>query len=123
MSVKIAFDSIVKLDEIFDVSTIQTYSGGGGDNTSIFCPFSESDYAEDTPWPFETIVFRRPSSTGLYHAPYAAKKEALAGHADVVRRLAAGEEVVGGVKGPFGIPSITPEEWEQRQSAKRTEIT
>ena len=94
------------------MSTIRTYSGGGGDNRPALCPFWESDYAAEEPWPFETMVFHEGSCKGLYHEAYASESEALAGHARIVANLSNGREFPGEtVSGPSGNPTLTAERW------------
>lgn len=62
------------------------------------------------------------SSKGLYHAPYATKDEAIAGHALMVETIKRGLEFGGGVtEDAFGTPTITPEEWAKR-AAKIGEV-
>jgi hypothetical protein len=104
--------------ERFRISTIRTFAGGGGDNHGIG-PFKESDYANETPWPFETVVFKEGSSRGLYHAAYSTKEQAESGHQQMIETIKKGLEFGGGVKGFWGIPSLTPEEWRLR-CAKNT---
>jgi hypothetical protein len=91
----------------FDVSTVSIDAMG----MSKLSPFTMADYADETPWPFETMIFKCGSSTGIYHKPHATKEEAIADHEKVVQRLKDGEQVSGGVRGVWGTPSTTPEEW------------
>ena len=68
------------------VSTVQTYAGGAPDQRPILSPFSTADYADETPWPFETMVFKQGGgSRGLYHRPYATESEARIGHSEIVK--------------------------------------
>ena len=100
----------------FRISTIQTFAGGGADYS--FGPFADSDYAPDSPWPYETMVFPEKSSTGLYHEPYASESEARKGHQRIANMVREGVEFPGKtVSGPFGNPSLTPEQWEARVKA------
>lgn len=94
------------------VSTIRTIAGGAGDTQPLGSPFKASDYVGQTPWPFETMVFKEPGAVGFYHRAYSSKAAALVGHAEIVALCESGALPVGhGVRGPFGVPSLTPEEW------------
>lgn len=96
----------------FEVSTIQTMAGGAPENARGISPFSESDYIDETPWPYETMVFRGGSSTGLHHRAYASIEDARRGHAVIVAALDNGTlEMPFGVHGPSGVPSLTAAEW------------
>lgn len=118
MSTQVAHDVVRDpKGDPFLISTIRTVAGGGVD--ASFGPFSVSDYVGETPWPFETMVFREGSRKGLYHAAYATEAEALAGHAQMIDTIKRGLEFGGGVKGPFGLPSLTPEEWFDRIKMRR----
>lgn len=119
MSEQLKFETMTGPVGTFDISTVRTYSGGGGNNRSPFSPFGEADYADETPWPYEVMVFRSGSSRGLYHAPFGSKAEALNGHKLMVETIKLGTEFGGGVKGEFGVPSTTPEEWRLKQLAWR----
>lgn len=113
MSEQIAYTHVGK----FQVSTVRTVAGGAEEtpaNMLQLRPCSDRDYADETPWPYETMVFKG-GATGLYHAAYATRAEARRGHAEVVARLKRGEEVVGGVQGQWGVPSLTAAEWRARQ--------
>lgn len=118
MATNIKVESVTGPLGTFDVSTIRTHAGGGNDYRPPHSPFSDSDYVDETPWPFEVMVFRQGSSTGLYHAAFATDKEALDGHRLMVETIRIGTEFGGGVRGPFGVPSITPEEWLARTSRR-----
>lgn len=84
----------------FCVSTVQTVSRGGQD---------------ETPWPFETMVFPEPGGRGLYHEAYDSKDQALTGHERIVELVRGGGELPAStVRGEFGVPSLTPEEWRNR---------
>ena len=99
----------------FEVSTVQTFAGGAADSRPTLSPFSLSDYADENPWPFETMVFRLGSSRGLYHEPHASEMQARDGHTYAVSLIKAGTLIEGtGVRGDFGVPSITPDEWKDR---------
>lgn len=99
----------------FEVSTVWTYAGGAPEERPFASPFSTADYAEETPWPFETMVFQKGSSKGLYHRAYASENEARSGHAEVVALCQAGTLPIGdGVTGEFGHPSLTAAEWAAR---------
>lgn len=99
----------------FEVSTVRLFAGGETDNRPDGSPFSLSDYAEENPWPFETMVFKPRSSTGIYHEPYSSGDEAKEGHKRIVERCIDGTLPIGhGVTGVFGTPSITAEEWKLR---------
>jgi hypothetical protein len=102
----------------FRVSTIKTIAGGAPRSYAGPSPFTEADFLNETPWSFETMIFRDGSGRGLYHAPYATKEEAIAGHALMVKTIEVGAEFGGGVEGPFGTPSTTPEQWHERMCAK-----
>lgn len=122
MSQQIALETISSPDgKVYLVSTIRTFAGGGGDNRGIFV--KESDFESLTTWPFETMVFQEVSSRGLYHEAFASEAEAKAGHeriADMVRR---GLEFPGlTVEGPFGNPTLTPEEWRSKQEEVRAMV-
>jgi hypothetical protein len=118
MATQLAKDTVTGPLGTFRVSTIQTDAGGGEEYSSPFAPFSSSDYVSETPWPFETMIFRDGSSTGLYHAPYATKAEAVRGHAKMVDTIKQGIEFGGGVEGVFGTPSMTAVQWEERIRAR-----
>lgn len=96
----------------FNVSTVRTYEGGGGNNHPIGSPFQESDYSNETPWPFETMIFKEVGAAGQYHKPAASKADALAAHTEAVRLIESGEPFEGiGVSGFWGTPSTTPQQW------------
>jgi hypothetical protein len=117
MATQLARDIVTGPLGTFRVSTIQTDAGGGKKFRPSFAPFSSSDYVSETPWPFETMIFRSDSSTGLYHAPYSTKAEAKRGHAQMVEAIKQGIEFGGGVEGVFGTPSMTAAQWEERTKA------
>lgn len=95
-----------------EVSTIQTFAGGAPVTQPLGSPFSTADYADQTPWPFETMVFRPTGSTGLYHRAYATEVEAKKGHEETVELCRTGTLPVGhGVDGEFGNPTLTAAEW------------
>lgn len=100
------------------VSTIQTFAGGARDERMFGCPFSLVDYADDTPWPYETMVFHvERGSIGHYHEPHESEAIALARHEAIVSLLSEGKLEIGkGVIGEFGNPSTTPEEWAARST-------
>ncbi|MBZ5532587.1 MAG: hypothetical protein LAO20_14235 [Acidobacteriia bacterium] len=100
----------------FRISTVKTLAGGGANDTRG--PFSDADYVDETPWPFEVMVFREVSITGLYHAPLASESEAIEHHALMVETIRKGLEFGGGVQGQFGTPSVTAQEWRDRMAAK-----
>lgn len=50
----------------FVVSTIRTFSGGAPESKPLGSPFSTADYADETPWPFEVMVFEASRGTGTY---------------------------------------------------------
>jgi len=118
MATQLASDTVTGPLGIFQVSTIQTDAGGGDEYRSTLSPFTSSDYVSETPWPFETMIFRYRSRTGLYHAPYSTKAEAMRGHAQMVETIKQGIEFGGGVKGVFGTPSMTAAQWEERTKAR-----
>lgn len=120
MSEKIAFESVTAPNgTIYEVSTIKTFAGGAPDSKPRGSPFALSDYADENPWPYETMVFRPGSNRGLYHEPHASLKQAKDGHAYAVSLCRAGTLKEGhGVRGDFGVPSITPDEWRDRALAK-----
>lgn len=121
MGQKIAYDEVENPEGRFDISTIRTFAGGADDYQLSGCPFSDADYADRTPWPFETVVFRRQSSKGLYHQAYATKEEARAGHGWIVATVRAGLELPGvTVEGPFGNPTLTVAEWNARHAQEST---
>lgn len=106
----------IKRSEVgkWSVSTVQTYAGGARDEPIGMVPFTPADYADETPWPYETMVFRG-GTTGQYHEPHASEAEALERHEAIVELLRDGKLEIGkGVKEPFGNPSTTPEEWAAR---------
>jgi hypothetical protein len=76
-------------------------------------PFTDADFESYTTWPFETMVFPKGSRRGLYHAPYATRQEAVAGHQLMVETIKKNLEFGGGVN-ESGNPLITPEEWRSR---------
>lgn len=100
----------------FSVSTVQTFAGGAPDSRPLFSPFSASDYAEETTWPYETMVFKvGEGSKGYYHRAYATEEAAQQGHTETVQLLENGTLPLGqGVDGPFGNPTLTPEEWQKQ---------
>ena len=119
MSTHLKHDLITGSLGTFRISTIQTFAGGGEDCQLPGFPFKDSEYASDSPWPFETMVFKEHSSRGLYHAPYSTKEEALAGHELMIKTIKQGAEFGGNVEGPFGNPSTTPEQWRERSAASK----
>jgi hypothetical protein len=119
LSEQIGYDVVTGPLGTFSISTIRTFSGGGGSNRLAAMPFlEEADYANETPWPFETLIWRGGGGPGLYHAPYATKDEARKGHALMIETVKLGTEFGGGVQGPFGNPSTTPEQWKARMQAQ-----
>lgn len=114
MKRKIKYEEVEGPQGRWGVSTIRTDAGGADVvpvNMLALRPFSSSDYADETPWPFETMVFKG-GSFGHYHRAYKTQKDALAGHDEIVAAIKAGTLDVGmGIRGPFGVPSLTPEEW------------
>src|SRR6266478_2377207 len=110
MSNQICFNKIIGPQGEFNVSTIRLAAGGAPDEPSL-SPFKLSDYQDENPWPFETLVFG-PSSKGLYHQAYVTLEEAKLGHVEVMELCRSGTLEIGkGVSGPFGTPSLTPEQW------------
>lgn len=103
-----------------DVSTVQTFAGGGGDSQPAGSPFAESDYADETPWPFETLVQRK--SQGVHHEAYATLEEAKQGHAEIVRKAKKGLLEFSGVTGRHGTPLLTPEAWARRSTGKKMRL-
>jgi hypothetical protein len=69
----------------------------------------------DTPWPFETVIFRGSLtlSRPIYLIPLATLEEARASHLLIVEALIKGEVPVGGLK-EDGMPSMTKEEWDMK---------
>jgi len=109
---KLLFNNVTGPQGVFDVSTVQTFTGGAPDVKPLGSPFSLSDYADENPWPYEPMVFWPDSSRGLYHRAYRDKKDAKKGHIEIVQACLDGVLPIGdGVRGDFGIPSLTPEEW------------
>lgn len=107
----------IKLDKVegpqgkWEVSTIRTDAGGAPPRQPLGSPFSTADYTDETPWPFETIVFKG-GSRGYYHRAYNTKAAALEGHREITTAIEAGTLDIGaGVRGVFGVPSLTPEDW------------
>ena len=97
----------------YEISTIRTDSGGAARSYAMGGFFSSADFDDINAWPFETMVFKVGSRTGLYHEPYADEVAATAGHQRVVESVAANTLEFGkGVTAPFGTPSLTPEEWQ-----------
>lgn len=122
MSEQIARDLIKNVDGEWSVSTIRTDAGGAPANRSLGDPFSSADFKDETPWPFETMVFKG-GATGYYHEPHSSKKVALERHDIICRELAAGVLEIGkGVTGDWGVPSTTPEEWRSRKRANRNHL-
>jgi hypothetical protein len=103
----------------FRVSTVRTYAGGAPNIQGLGAPFGTKDFAKETPWPYETMVFSEGSSKGLYHEPSADQGDAEAIHCIVIEHIQAGDLQLGrGVSGPWGNPSMTPADW--RKSLKAT---
>jgi hypothetical protein len=99
------------------VSTIRTDAGGADTYKSLGAPFSSADYTEETPWPFETMVFKDTGVSGYYHEPYATLGEAEQGHQRIVEALRNNTLEIGkGVRDPFGVPSLTADEWRKMQA-------
>lgn len=103
----------------WNVSTIRTDVGGAdeyrpsamGVSGMVTSPLSSRDYIDDTPWPFETMVFKG-GAFGHYHRAYKSLRDAIAGHNEIVAAIEQGTlEVGAGIRGPFGAPSLTPEDW------------
>lgn len=126
MSKQIAIERVEGPQGAFVVSTIQTLAGGGTPSPkSRFAPFSEEDFIDETPWPYETMVFKAAHTTGTvhfatgqYHEPHATETQARDGHAFAVSHIKAGTLQIGaGVRDPFGVPSMTADEWRDRMSA------
>ena len=114
---QIAKTEIANNDGDWVVSTIRTDSGGADANYNSLSPFTSLDYIDETPWKFETMVFKQGSSKGFYHQPYAKLSKAKAGHLEAVKLLTENNLEIGkGVKGTFGVPSTTPEDWLKSQS-------
>jgi hypothetical protein len=108
----------------FVVSTIKTFAGGAPVSQPLGAPFSSADYADETPWPFETMVFIAVPSgglshyaTGQFHRAYRNLRDAKRGHSEVVDMVMIGALPVGqGVRGDFGVPSMTPQEWSEQKA-------
>ena len=98
---------------VFRVSTIRTYAGGAP-NMSNGGPFTTKDYAKETPWPYETMVFGIGNSKGQYHQPHTSKEQAEVAHAAVISMIEAGTLNLGhGVEGHWGNPATTPKKWRE----------
>jgi hypothetical protein len=112
-------DMVSGLLGLFRVSTTQTISGGAPPTPGMF--FSDADFVDETPWPYETMVFADKSSAGLYHAAYGTEEEARRGHLLMIETIRTGAEFGGGVEGPHGSPAqATIDLWKSRQ--KQTAI-
>lgn len=82
----------------FIVSTIRTYAGGAHEVVDSFIGrFSSKDYLSETPWHFETMVFKAAHATGtarfqsaFYFTPYLSEKAAKQGHKLTVAMVMAG---------------------------------
>lgn len=99
----------------FRVSTVRTFSGGGADNRPFGSPFSDSDYADETPWPYESMVFPEASSVALYHEAHDSELAARERHQKLVGTVERGLEFHGDtVEGPYGVPTLTAAEWLNR---------
>jgi hypothetical protein len=119
MSERIKFDQVSGPQGDFEVSTIRTDAGGAMASSCFGAPFSTADYVNETPWPFETMVFHPNSSRGLYHEPHRTKQQAEEGHRYAVSLIKSGTLTLGaGVRGDFGVPAMTPQEWADRMSVK-----
>lgn len=95
----------------WQVSTIRTDAGGAPVRKSLGSPFSSADFVDETPWPFETMVFKG-GAFGHHHRAYKSREDALVGHDEIVAAIKVGTLDIGmGIRGPFGAPSLTPEEW------------
>jgi hypothetical protein len=112
----------------FVVSTIQTYAGGADNDRPLGSPFSTADYADETPWSYETMVFKaHPEygqrggthfATGQFHRAYASRRAARRGHERITRLCESGILPVGdGVRGPFGVPTLTATDWRRSPRA------
>lgn len=121
MSEQLLKDTVTGPQGTFEVSTIRTDAGGAEPTAAFGMPFfSSADFVDVTPWPFETMVFMPGSRKGLYHEPHATLKQAKDGHAYALSQIQAGLLTIGaGVQGPFGNPSITADEWNDRQQVKQ----
>ena len=74
--------------------------------------------ADETTWPFETMVFKEVGATGQYHEPHATEQEAEERHSAICAMIREGTLEIGrGVKGEWGTPSTTPEEWNARKTS------
>jgi hypothetical protein len=114
MSNQVCFNKIVGPQGEFHVSTVRLAAGGAPDEPS-WSPFALSDYKDENPWPFETLVFGSTGHKGLYHQAYVTEEEAKLGHAEVVELCRNGKLELGkGVHGPFGTPTLTVEQWKQQ---------
>jgi hypothetical protein len=82
----------------FDVSSIATRGG-------IANPAFEENWSDETPWPFETMVFDS-HGEAVYHAPLSTQKEAEQHHAEMILAVKSGSEFAGGVD--FDDPMRTP---------------
>ena len=102
--------STIKTSEIkeYRVSTVRTFAGGAPLVRNFM--FSNADYAEETPWPFETMVFR--GSKGVHHTPHATIADAIMYHEKIVKAIENNMLKIGfRVKEPNGNPTTTREEW------------
>lgn len=106
------------------VSTVRTYAGGAHDTGGW--PFSAKDFAKETPWPFETMVFEATNDSGtghggrgLYHRAYGSLSSARRGHARVVALALAGALPPGTCGGMWGTPILTAKEWRAQQRRRR----
>lgn len=112
-------DQILRDDAIgpqgtFDVSTIRTLSGGAPDRPLMpgLGLLFDSTYADETPWPYETVVFQS-GIKGHYHEAYKSESAARKGHRRIVAQIKDGTLPVGkGVDTIYGNPTLTPEEFE-----------
>lgn len=95
----------------FRVSTVQTDAGGAPPTSAPFSPFSSADYNDETPWPFETMVFPLQSSRGVYHEAYLTEESAIEGHKRIMEMCKNNALPLGKGIDYSGNPSLTPEEF------------
>ena len=113
----LAFDKVRDPKGVeYDVSTIRTFAGGAPARQPLGSPFSTADFEGETPWPFETMVFRSGSRKGLHHSPHASEEAAIGAHARMVEAVRSGADFEGGVQGKYGTPALSAEEWRKRRA-------
>lgn len=106
----------------YEVSTVRTDAGGAAPSYFLGLAFFSSEGVEDlNTWPFETMVFKVGTRKGEYHEPYSSEDDARAGHARILKQVAAGTLEFGTtVQGEQGVPLITPDEWRAKQASETT---